>query len=406
MAPRVLVLGAGPLRDRFFLTAAAMGVRTVAVDDSVTPRYDRLCDETCPLRLSDDADRARLEELAGKSDGVIALSDRMVPVAAALAARWGLPGCGTATVARGHDKAAVREALAAAEADFVGFRRVRTGTEAADFLRTTKLGSAVVKPVDGTASLGVRLVTGPREAAAACAELGTGPDGLLIEEYLLGPEVSIEAVVRGGRVIWHTVTDKVTSPGPQFIELRHTVGGPSNRLGHVGARPFLQAVIDALGIDDAIVHAEAKCGPADWRLVEIGVRPAGGLIVDLVRQATGLDLYAELLRLALGQPSVHAAAEDDSGHFGQGSGLYAAVHYVAGRGVVRDFPSMAPVFDGLDTVCGAERLLPPGAEIGDVHSNRLRAGYVRACSADRDRLDTQLIAATRRLTRLLGLETS
>src|SRR5438093_405655 len=118
MSSRVLVLGIGLLRERFFLTAAGMGLDVILVDETAYARYDRLCEQAHAWRLWDHGrpgpDFGRLEELRGQVDGVLALNDWSAPIAADLALRWGLPGAGAALARRGHDKLAVRAALAAA----------------------------------------------------------------------------------------------------------------------------------------------------------------------------------------------------------------------------------------------------------------------------------------------------
>jgi cysteine synthase A len=401
MGGTVLVLGIGPLRDRFFVTAARLGLRTLLVEDSAYSRYDRVCDEAYPWRIWDHGrpgpELGRLDGFRGRVDGVLALNDWATPIAARLAAEWGLPGAGDAVAGRGHDKLAVRRALAAAGVDDTRYGEVRTGADLEAFFAAARTPSAVLKPLDGGASLGVRHTSSAADAVAVLPEVlaVSGRDSALVEEYLDGPEYSLEAVVRGAEVRAVVVTEKVSSGAPRFIELRHVVSAAQDELHRGEAVAFVQRLTDALQVADAVLHVEAKHTPRGWQLIEIALRPAGGLITDLVRHAHGIDLYAEQLRLSLGLPAEVAPAERP---------LHAGVQFTAGCGVIADFPSVAPVVDGLDTVRCAERLLPPDVKIPDVDANWWRSGYVLGVAADRDRLERQLGQAADRLMRLLDLQ--
>ena len=91
--------------------------------------------------------------------------------------------------------------------------------------------------------------------AAALAESRNG--GVLVEELVDGPEVTVNAVSVDGRFVPLTVTDRLTAEPPAFgVALAHVWptlhGGADDRRG--GAR----AAVEALGIRErAVVHAAA-----------------------------------------------------------------------------------------------------------------------------------------------------
>jgi hypothetical protein len=188
----------------------------------------------------------------------------------------------------------------------------------------------------------------------------------------------------------------MTSGAPHFIEIGHFIDGAHvGTRQHANAREFLSQVVRALEVHDAVLHAEAKCTGAGWQLIEVALRPAGGLIADLARDSLGVDLYEEQLRLALGMHPVPAPVHPAG---------CAGIRFVTGTGTVADFPSMAPVREGLPDIRFAERLLPPGSTIPEVNANWWRAGYVYGVSSQTDRLRQQLTTAADRLFTLLGLD--
>jgi cysteine synthase A len=399
---RILVLGIGPLRERFFLAAARLGLDAILIDESAYSRYDRLCERTYAWRLWDHGrpgpDYGRLEELRGQVSGVVALNDWSTPIAADLALRWGLPGAGRATASRGHDKHAVRSALAAAGLDDTAHRLVGSPADVAAFYADTGAEAVVLKPVDGGAGLGVRLAGSVTEAQAALAGVlaATGRGQALAEVRLVGQECSLEAVVRSGAVVASVVTEKVSTAPPRFIELRHMVSGDQRAWVASGVGGFLDGLVSALKVEDAVLHVEAILTAAGWRVIEVALRPAGGLITDLVRLSTGLDLYAEQLRLATGQQAAVPPPRDGAPHAG--------VQFAAGVGVVADAPSVFAIRDGLADIVFAERLLPPGTPVPEVSANWWRAGYALGVGTDQARLAAQLETATQRMLALTGLE--
>lgn len=176
-----------------------------------------------------------------------------------------------------------------------------------DRSRATELAPGypcVLKPVGRMSSSGVCRADGPRRleelvAAAPCDE------ALLVEELVDGAEFSVEALVRGGRVVWENVTGKMTNEagGVFFTETRHVV--PAAGLAERRRRTLLRAsreVLAALQFRDGISHAEFRLrGGEQPVLMEIAARVPGDGITVLLDLATGGELEPVLLDLALGR---------------------------------------------------------------------------------------------------------
>ncbi|MFF4799862.1 ATP-grasp domain-containing protein [Streptomyces sp. NPDC001351] len=399
--PTVLIIGIGPLRERFFAAAERRGVDTILVDETAYSRYDRLATENHAWRLTDHQDPGpdldRLKSFAGRADGVLAFNDWGTRIAARLAREWGLPGAGAAVADELAHKADVRRRLAGTGAG-LPFVLTADPAEAEALLRSAPSGEVIVKPVDGAASLGIRRVADPAELPAALAAVmsTTGQPHALVEHFVPGPELSLEAVVSAGRTLFVGVTEKTCTAPPSFVETRHVIDPAVQRELVPSATRFVDDVAKALDIDSAVLHLEAKRDGDRWHLIEIAFRPAGGLISDVLLRATGVDLYDAALSLALGEENpvrVRPGAAPQ----------VAAVEFVAGTGTVADAPTMAGVREGLPLVTHAERLLPPGSVLASVDANWWRAGYVLGSGPDRGETLAQLAEANSRLLGLLGL---
>ncbi|MFD0821952.1 acetyl-CoA carboxylase biotin carboxylase subunit family protein, partial [Micromonospora zhanjiangensis] len=182
-------------------------------------------------------------------------------------------------------------------------RRIEAGTDWAHF-------PAVVKPVGREASSGVRRVADPAALRAALAGYDD-TEPVLVEELVAGHEISVEALVQHGEVIFSAPTGKRTneSGGEFFVEMGHTA--PDPELGPARTAAVLQVnreVLARLGFADGIAHAEYRI-TADGRpvLMEIAARAAGDSILELYHLATGAPMEEALLTVALGEPTSYPA---------------------------------------------------------------------------------------------------
>ncbi|TXS80653.1 ATP-grasp domain-containing protein [Streptomyces sp. me109] len=163
----------------------------------------------------------------------------------------------------------------------------------------------VLKPAAHAASIGVIRADTPEQLTAAfafadqTAGLGQESTSVLVEEYLDGPEVSVECVTYRGETTVVAVTRKTVSAPPFFEELAHCVDAADPLLDVV--TPVARAAIRALGITDGVCHVEMRLVDGRPRLVEVNGRIAGDMIGHLVRLATGIDLPRAAADIACGR---------------------------------------------------------------------------------------------------------
>ncbi|WP_326674045.1 ATP-grasp domain-containing protein [Streptomyces sp. NBC_01257] len=331
-------------------------------------------------------------------DGVITSCDYYLPAAAGIAARLGLPGPAPAAVRNACRKDATRRVLAEAGVPGPRFAVCRDPAEALRAARDIGL-PLVLKPVDLCAGMFVRRIddeTGLTEAYRALADFPVNARGqrrdpaVLLEEFLHGPEVSVETVTSGGRTQVVGVTDKSIGGAPAFVETGHMFPAPLTGPDDRAARETAVAAVEALGLDAVVAHTEIKLTPEGPRVVEVNPRPAGNRITELVRHVTGIDITAACVNVALGrEPDLRPRA----------TGLHSAAigFLVPGTGGVLDR------IEGDDEVGAAPGVLElslaaPGTRVGATGSNNDYLGHVMAGDADgpgaRDRVES-LIARLR-----------
>ncbi|MEE1797369.1 ATP-grasp domain-containing protein [Streptomyces sp. JV176] len=227
----------------------------------------------------------------------------LVPVAR-LARRLGLTTTAPEAMQACRNKATARSLFARHGVPSAASISVRSLPEAADAAEGIGY-PVVVKPAARAASLGVIRADTPEQLPAAYEfadqAAGRGPEntGVLVEEYLDGPEVSVECVTYRGETTVVAVTRKTLSPPPFFEELAHTVDAADPLLRTVA--PAARAAIRALGVTDGVSHVEMRLVDGRPRLVEVNGRIAGDMIGHLVRLATGIDLARAAADIACGK---------------------------------------------------------------------------------------------------------
>jgi biotin carboxylase len=237
-------------------------------------------------------------------DAVLAVDDQGLVVAAAAAARLGFAHNPIDAVAATRDKAALRARLAAGAVAQPEYRVVPPSQSVA--AAAAQIGyPCVVKPVSRSGSQGVIRADDEVEAEAAAerARAIVGPvEPLLVEAFVPGTEVAVEALLVGGALQVLAVFDKPDPlDGPFFEETIYVT--PSRQSGPVQASiaGTVAAAVAALGLREGPVHAELRVG-RDGRpvVIEVAARSIGGLCARALRFGAGVSLEEVIVRHAVG----------------------------------------------------------------------------------------------------------
>jgi biotin carboxylase len=242
-------------------------------------------------------------------DGVVCFDEARIEATAELATALGLPTSGIEAITRCRDKWQTRQALAAAgvgQAESVPVRSLDEARRAAG-----RIGYPVVlKPRAMAASFGVIRVDSDEQLAASYrhARDVTLPeanvsfeDGVLVEEYLDGPEISVDCACFEGRVVPVTLARKQTGFAPAFEETGHVVDASDPLLVDAELRDILTRAHRAVGFHTGTTHVELRLTRRGIKLVEINARLGGDLIPYLGQLASGTDLSLAAAAIACGR---------------------------------------------------------------------------------------------------------
>jgi biotin carboxylase len=312
----LVVLGGADGSVGAYLRARELGYRTICVDVRTDAPAAAVADELVEVSVREPERIAAA--LAGRTDVVGVLcpaSDAGVPAQAWLTRHWGLPHpLPDAAVAASVDKAVFRRLLGTLDlpryASVAGVpgRRLAARGRPLEF-------PVLVKPVDSSGSRGIEQVAAPAQLAGAFARAVafSRVGRVVVEEYVEGAHLSVEALVVGGAVAFHAVTRRTVTPPPNWVTTAHRT--PARLPPGVEAHlvEALTAVCAALEYLDGPLTADAVLG-TDGRLylVEMAARLGGNGLAELVESAYGVDLVGGMIALATGRTPVlhpHPAAD-------------------------------------------------------------------------------------------------
>jgi len=266
--------------------------------------------------------------LTGSVDAITTFVELSVPLAARLCEAFGLPGMRPAAVDAARDKHRTRAALKAANLPTPKNALIRNESELVAAGQIVGF-PAVLKPVSGAASLGVKKVicmaeleSCYREVAAELSSLvvssgalvkKNGNNGvnassvvdltLLLEQYLDGSEVDVDVVMSDGEWRYAAVSDNGPTVEPYFNE---TWGLCPSRLAKDEQKALKDLAVDsvkALGFTSGVFHVECKYTSNGPQLIEVNARMGGGPVREANRLVWGVDLVEEAIFCALGVPA-------------------------------------------------------------------------------------------------------
>lgn len=228
-------------------------------------------------------------------------SDIAMPTVAAVSERLGLPLFHSSeTTQILHRKDLLRTFLAEHDLSPVAHRIVLSADDLADF----PTYPAIVKPVDSQGQRGITIVQDHAEAVAALPEaLAASHSGrAVLEELLIGPEVTVHVFVVGGEVKILPASDRVVWEGPLTgIPAAHVM--PPRTIGAEQTAQMgelIERFVTALGVSDGPLYFQLIFTAAGPRIVEVAPRLDGCHLWRLLEVHTGFDILSACFTQMMG----------------------------------------------------------------------------------------------------------
>jgi biotin carboxylase len=250
----------------------------------------------------------------------------------------------------------------------------------------------MVKAPDASGSRGVHRVDGEAGFEPAWASaLATSRSGrVIVEKHLAGVEFGAQAVVHGDRLVGVYVHNDTVTDGVQPTPVGHSMPSALSAEHQGAVAAVLEGAVAALGIRDCVANADLMLAGDEVMLIEMGARMGATGIPEVIAVHEGVDIYAHVLGLALG----------DHGSLAAAAARPNAVRLLAsprsGRVVAVDVPSTVA---GHDDLIAVHWDVAPGDEVRAFRVGPDRIGHVQAVGRSAEAADALV---TRMAAELVG----
>ena len=295
----VLVFGVGPLQKSIINRAKLMGLYTIGID----PAANATCkDDVNAFEVVSGLDFEGTMAVAKnyKIDAVVtAATDKPLVMMARVAKELHLPFYSVETAQWSTDKFQMKERF---ELGGVPHARGRLVSKVED--AEGLAFPVIVKPRDNSGSRGVKLSRDREELQISIEEAleNSKLDTVLVEEFIEGPEYSIESLHHDGKSEVIQFTEKKTTEFPYNVELGHIQPANISDENKQKIREIVAKIGKALNFVNCPSHTELKINDRGIFVIETSPRLGGDYITStLTPLSTGVNLEDELLKMALGE---------------------------------------------------------------------------------------------------------
>lgn len=253
-----------------------------ASEQEITALANQLCNDDLPI-------------------AVIALTEKAVVPAAWIRKSLGVPGISVDTAHRCHDKAAMKDALLAANVACAPYRPIDGSTTPHDLIAQLGL-PLVLKQRDSSGSRGTVIARSIDDITPNLIP------GWIAEGFVNGRELSVESLVIDGKPVFVNITEYLNPGWANVVPAQHV-------------DEFRKAILEqnrlaitALGVDRGITHHELFITTDGLVTGELAARPPGGYLMQLLSDSYETDMWQALLDIESGHdPHITSTATSISG---------------------------------------------------------------------------------------------
>ena len=295
----VLIFGVGPLQKSIIDRAKLMGLYTIGID----PAADATCkDEVDAFEIVGGQDFEGTMAVARKYqiDAVVtAATDKPLVMMARVAKELNLSFYSVETAQWSTDKFQMKERFELGGIPHAQGRLISKVEEAEGLVLPV-----IVKPRDNSGSRGVKLCRDKNDLQICIDEAleSSKLDTVLVEEFIEGPEYSIESLHYDGKSEVIQFTEKKTTEFPYNVELGHIQPANISDENKQKICEIIEKIGIALNFVNCPSHTELKINERGIYVIETSPRLGGDYITStLTPLSTGVNLEDELLKISLGK---------------------------------------------------------------------------------------------------------
>ena len=269
MKEQIIILGAGVMQGPAIRIAKELGFFTIALDGSSNAPCVSMADRFEQIDLKDkEGIETFARSIQGSCErlGIMTAGTDFSASVAWVAEKLGLPGIPYETALNASDKSRMRECFKKASLPSPDFFTI---TKNDNFDTISLPFPVVIKPVDNMGGRGCRRVNNIEEFnEASNSAINFSRSGrAIVENFMDGPEFSVDAIVYKGEITICGLADRHIFFPPYFIEMGHTMPTVIEEQKQSAMLETFRAGVRALGIAEGENIGAAK---GDIKLTEKG----------------------------------------------------------------------------------------------------------------------------------------
>ena len=124
---------------------------------------------------------------------------------------------------------------------------------------------------------------------------------LLVEEFIEGPQYVIEVVVVDAVPIIVAIIRQEIEKDFTFIVTAYEFVIEMDEVVYRSLWKTVNSIINEIGLHNGTCHFEMRYSSEGWKLIELNPRISGGAMNRMIKEAFGIDLVLETIKLYLGE---------------------------------------------------------------------------------------------------------
>lgn len=310
MEESILILGAGTMQGPAIRAAKGLGLKVFVVDANPAAPLVKEADRFEQIDLKDRDAIARYALALKESDNLKAVFTAGTDFSANVAyacEQCGFPTHSYEAAVNASNKALMRQCFRNARVPsphFIKIEKKDKNNILTDKVIESLKYPLVMKPVDNMGARGCRMVRSREELNPALEDAfdNSRSQTAILEEYMEGPEFSIDALVYNGTLTITGFAKRHIFFPPYFIEMGHTMPMQLPYNDYFALIKTFAQGIRSLGLSHGAAKADIKLTPQGPMVGEIAARLSGGYMSGWTYPySCGLDLTEQAILVALGR---------------------------------------------------------------------------------------------------------
>lgn len=299
----VVIVGGGVMQLKAVIEAKSMGYKTLVTDFNDKAPAKEICDYFVMASTRDFVTTIELlKPYAQRLRGVLTVGTDFTYTVAKIAEHYKLPGVKPEVAHLATNKGAMRERLKECGVPCPDFVKTKTVEKVLSFAKDFGF-PFVIKPADNMGARGVKKIENidDIDEAFLAAKENSIDKTVIAEEYMDGPEISIDTIMYKGKLYPLTIADRIIKFPPYFIEIGHTIPSLLTDEQIADVISVMEKGTKALGIDNCPSKGDIRVTKDGAKIGEMTVRLSGGFHSQYTDPlATGMRSIKAAIDLACG----------------------------------------------------------------------------------------------------------